>query len=80
MKKHSKAFVFFAVSKQIPVVYSADRCRAEMKKFPFKKKGLTSHNVKFLKCLLENDNGQLKVDNKRTILHLFNHSESPSSM
>ena len=29
MKKHSKAFVFFAVSKQIPIVYSADRGRAE---------------------------------------------------
>ena len=29
VKKHSKASVFFAVSKQIPVVYSADRGRAE---------------------------------------------------
>ena len=29
MKKHSKALVFFAVSKQIPIVYSADRGRAE---------------------------------------------------
>ena len=29
MKKHSKAFVFFAVSKQIPIVYSVDRGRAE---------------------------------------------------
>ena len=29
MKKHSKALVFFTVSKQIPVVYSADRGRAE---------------------------------------------------
>ena len=29
MNCHSKAFVFFAVSKQIPVVYSADRGRAE---------------------------------------------------
>ena len=28
-KKHSKALVFFAVSKQIPIVYSADRGRAE---------------------------------------------------
>ena len=25
-------------------------------------KGLTSHNVKFLKCLPETDNGQFKVD------------------
>ena len=25
VKKHSKALVFFAVSKQIPIVYSADR-------------------------------------------------------
>ena len=25
MKSHSKPFMFFAVSKQIPVVYSADR-------------------------------------------------------
>ena len=39
-------------------------------KFPFKRKGLTSHNVKFPKCLLENNNGQFKVDNKSTILHL----------
>ena len=31
MKSHSKALVFFAVSKQIPVVYSADRGRAEKK-------------------------------------------------
>ena len=31
MKKHSKALVFFAVSKQIPIVYSADRGRAEIK-------------------------------------------------
>ena len=30
VKKHSKAFVFFAVSKQIPIVYSAGRGRAEM--------------------------------------------------
>ena len=30
MKKHSKALVFFAVSKQIPVVYSTDRGRAEI--------------------------------------------------
>ena len=30
VKKHSKAFVFFAVSKQIPIVYSADRGRAEI--------------------------------------------------
>ena len=29
VKKHSKALVFFAVSKQIPIVYSADRGRAE---------------------------------------------------
>ena len=29
MKKHSKALGFFAVSKQIPIVYSADRGRAE---------------------------------------------------
>ena len=29
MKKHSNALVFFAVSKQIPIVYSADRGRAE---------------------------------------------------
>ena len=28
MKKHSNALVFFAVSKQIPIVYSADRGRA----------------------------------------------------
>ena len=31
VKKHSKASVFFAVSKQIPIVYSADRGRAEKK-------------------------------------------------
>ena len=31
MKNHSKALVFFAVSKQIPVVYSADRGQAEIK-------------------------------------------------
>ena len=30
-KSHSKASVFFAVSKQIPVVYSAVRGRAEIK-------------------------------------------------
>ena len=30
MKSHSKALVFFAVSKQILVVYSADRGRAEI--------------------------------------------------
>ena len=30
VKKHSKALVFFAVSKQIPIVYSADRARAEI--------------------------------------------------
>ena len=29
VKNHSKALVFFAVSKQIPIVYSADRGRAE---------------------------------------------------
>ena len=32
VKKHSKALVFFAVSKQIPIVYSADRGRAEISK------------------------------------------------
>ena len=32
-KKHSKALVFFAVSKQIPIVYSADRGRAEVSSF-----------------------------------------------
>ena len=31
VKKHSKALVFFAVSKQIPIVYLADRGRAEKK-------------------------------------------------
>ena len=30
-KKLSKALVFFAVSKQIPIVYSGDRGRAEIK-------------------------------------------------
>ena len=30
---HSKALVFFAVSKQIPIVYSADRGRAEIMTF-----------------------------------------------
>ena len=30
VEKHSKALVFFAVSKQIPVVYSADRDRVEI--------------------------------------------------
>ena len=35
VKKHSRAFVFFAVSKQIPIVYSTDRGRAEnMLKIP----------------------------------------------
>ena len=29
VKKHLKALVFFAVSKQIPIIYSADRGRAE---------------------------------------------------
>ena len=29
MKNHSKALVFFANSKQIPILYSADRGRAE---------------------------------------------------
>ena len=29
VKKHLKALVFFEVSKQIPIVYSADRGRAE---------------------------------------------------
>ena len=42
-----------------------------MIKFPFKRKGLTSRNVKFLKYLLENSNGQFKADNKSTILHPF---------
>ena len=32
MKKHLKALVFFAVSKQIPIVYSADRGQAEIRK------------------------------------------------
>ena len=31
VKKHSKALVFFAVSKQIPTVYSADRGQAEIR-------------------------------------------------
>ena len=30
VKKHSMALVFFAVSKQIPIVYSADRGPAEI--------------------------------------------------
>ena len=30
VKKHSKALVFFAVSKQIPSVYSADSGQAEI--------------------------------------------------
>ena len=33
MKKYSKAFVFFAVSTQIPIVYSAERGRAEIRAF-----------------------------------------------
>ena len=45
-------------------------------KFPFKKKGLTSHNVKFLKCLLENNNGQFKVDSKSTIRKALHRSET----
>ena len=49
-------------------------------KFPFKRKGLTSHNVKCLKCLLENNNGQFKVDNKSTILQIFDHSQTPPSI
>ena len=50
-----------------------DFCLDKLKKikFLFKRKGLTSRNVKFLKCLLENNNGQFKVDNKSTILHSF---------
>ena len=40
-------------------------------KFPFKRKGLTSQNVRFLKSLLEDNNGQFKEDNKSTTLHLF---------
>ena len=35
-------------------------------KFPFKREGLTSHNVS-----LENNNGQFTVDNKSTTLHPF---------
>ena len=35
MKKHSKALLFFAVSKQIPIVYSADHGRAEINTFNF---------------------------------------------
>ena len=30
VKKHSKALVFFAVSKQIPMVYSADSGRSKI--------------------------------------------------
>ena len=30
VKKHSKALMFFAVSNQIPIVYAADRGRAEI--------------------------------------------------
>ena len=30
VKKHSKALVFFAVSKKIPIVYLTDRGRAEI--------------------------------------------------
>ena len=38
VKKHSKALVFLAVSKQIPMVYSADRGRSEINKKKKKKK------------------------------------------
>ena len=55
------------------------KCKARgIIKFPFKRKGLTSHHIKFLKCLPENNNGQ--VDNKSIILHFSNQSESPSSI
>ena len=40
VKKHSKALVFFAVPKQIPIVYSADRGRAEIKKLNHDSVGL----------------------------------------
>ena len=35
VKKHSKALVFFAVSMQIPIVYLADRGRADINLTPF---------------------------------------------
>ena len=35
MKKRSKALVFFAVSNQIPIVYSADGGRAKKRKHNF---------------------------------------------
>ena len=37
MKSHSKALVFFAVSKQFPVVYSADRGRTETSQLRYTK-------------------------------------------
>ena len=45
VKKHSKALVFVAVLKQIPIVYSADRGRAEKMKLVIRKreKPMTQH-------------------------------------
>ena len=42
MKKHSKALVFFALSKQIPIVYSVDRGRAEITSLGKERAGLCS--------------------------------------
>ena len=43
VKKHSKVLVFFAVSKQIPIVYSADRGRAEITTTSFTRQIYLSH-------------------------------------
>ena len=67
MKSHSKALVFFAVSKQIPVVYSADRGRAEItESFTISNHG---RNYLMLTILLseiscKNESGQVTFDDK----------------
>ena len=49
VKKHLKALVFFTVSKKIPIVYSADRGRAEIiRKLAYRKSKKISNDQELI--------------------------------
>ena len=76
MKKHSKALVFFAVSKQILIVYSADRGRAETRNKGAGKRSIGVYYNFWLACCTKTvdiyeNNLHIDTLHKRSVFNLF---------
>ena len=69
--KHSRALVFFAVSKQIPIVYSADRGRAEKRVIALISANIVPHWDIYGARVIRYPNGTIFTDSNAITLQSY---------